>query len=117
MATKLFAARLLFFYDVEGESTKYKLCEERILHLKARSGKDALNKFNREGQKAEFDYTNVEDEPVTFNFLGIIQMMCIEGFCEENEVWYDLYERLDPIARKDKLIPPIEKLEAIRLGD
>jgi hypothetical protein len=33
--------------------------------------------------------------------------------CEENEVWYEIKEYLNPMERKSKLLPPEKRLSAI----
>ncbi len=42
---------------------------------------------------------------------------CLGFECEEDEVWYDIVQRLLPSERKSVLIPPESELNAIRNRD
>ena len=112
LGPRKFAAKLLFQYRVvvDGESSKRRICEERIINFNARGSRDALRRARRVGKKAEFDDLNSEDNPVFFEFVGVLDLMELGVECEENEVWYDIKEMLTPMERKDKLLPTADKL-------
>ena len=107
-----FAAKLLFQWRVvvNGKSRKIRSCEERIIHLRARSGREALKAARKAGKKAELQYHNPEGDPVFFEFIGVRDLLELGIECEANEVWYDLAQYLEPMERQSRLIPTDEKL-------
>jgi len=113
VASKRFAAKLMFYYEVGNEPSQFHTCEERITILQARNAQSALQKFERYGNKSEYDFENDAGDRVHFRYLGIRELKCL-GFLEEDEVWYEIADRKDPAGRKEKFIPLVEKLEAIR---
>ena len=112
---KRYAAKLLFQFRVtiDGDSGKRRICEERIVLLNATSGRAALAQAKRRGKKAQSNYENSDGNPVRFEFIGIQDLRCLDPECENDEVWYDIVERLLPSERRAKLIPPESKLSAI----
>jgi hypothetical protein len=112
-----FAAKLLFQFrvDVDGDPGKRRLCEERIINFSARSPRDALQRAKRRGQKGEHSYKNSEGNTVTFEFVGIIDLLCLGLEAEADEVWYEIHERLLPMERRRKIIPE-DKALLRRLG-
>jgi hypothetical protein len=116
---KRYAAKLLFQFRVRaaGDSGKRRLCEERIVLLKAVSGKAALAKAQRKGKQSQDKYKNIYGNPVQFEYIGVIELLCLDPACDKDEVWYSLIERLLPSERKAKLIPPEAELHAIKNGD
>jgi hypothetical protein len=113
---KRFAAKLLFQFRVvvEGDSGKRRLCEERIVSLTATGGKAALREAKRKGYAAQYKYKNTDGNPVCFEFVGVLELLCPDPGCEADEVWYEIVERILPMERKHRLIPPEKKLSAIR---
>jgi len=113
---KRYAAKLLFQFRVvvDGDSGKRRLCEERIVLLKAISGRAALAKAKGCGKRSRYNYKNSDGNPVYFEFIGVLELLCLNTACEENEVWYDLVERLSPLERRKWLIPRDSNLNAIR---
>lgn len=112
---KRFAAKLLFQFRVvvDGDSGKRRVCEERIVVLEATTAKLALEKAKRRGKQGEFSYQNDQGNPVHFEFISVLELLCLGVECEEDEVWYDIVERLLPSERRDHLIPHESKLNAL----
>jgi hypothetical protein len=113
---KRYAAKLLFQFRVvtDGKCGKRRLCEERIISLKATSALKALNFAKRKGRLGQYQYTNCDGRSVYFEFIGVMDLLCLGLECTEDEVWYDIVKRLLPLERKDKFIPPESELNAIR---
>ena len=103
-----FAAKLLFQFrvSINGDSGKRRTCEERIILLQAATAKRALAQAKLKGRRAEYQYKNSEDNPVHFELIGIMELLELGLECEEDEVWYDIVERMLPSERRAKLIPP-----------
>jgi hypothetical protein len=59
-------------------------------------------------------YTNGDGHRVCFEFVGVMELLCLDPECDKDEVWYQLMEHLLPLERKDKFIPPECDLTAIR---
>lgn len=102
-----YAAKLLFQFrvDVNGDPGKRRICEERIINFSARSSREALRLAKRRAKKSEFSFNNSDENPVTFEFVGILDLMILGSEAEPDEVWYDVRERLLPMERRDKIIP------------
>lgn len=111
-----YSAKLLFQWRVTsgGTSGQRRTCEERIIVLKADSAAQALAKAKRKGRDGQFDYTSSDGNPVEFQFIGIMELLKLDPVCEEDEVWFEVKERLLPMERAEKFIPPEHLLEAIR---
>ena len=116
---KRYAAKLLFQFRVviDGDSGKRRTCEERLIVITAESGPKALSLAKRKGRKSQYRYKNGDGNPVHFEFIGIMDLLCLGTECDDDEVWYDIVERLLPMERKDKFIPPESALNAIRHSD
>jgi hypothetical protein len=110
-----YAAKLLFQFRVviERDSGKRRLCEERIIVLQASSARSALVKAKSNGKQSEYSYNNDEGNKVYLEFIGILELLQLGVECQEDEVWYDIKEKVLPDERRDKLIPPDSKLNAI----
>ena len=115
-AVDRYSAKLLFQFrvDVDGDPSKRRLCEERIVVIEAKTPQAALKKAQRRGKIAEHSYANEEGNPVHFEFIGIMDLLFLGVECDDDEVWYDIRERMLPMERRDKLIPPEAELNAIR---
>jgi hypothetical protein len=113
---KRYAAKLMFQFRVtiDGDPGKRRLCEQRIIAFEAGSARRALAFAKRKGRAAQFHYSNSDDNPVHFEFIGVMDLLCLGLECEEDEVWYDIVEHLLPKERKGKFIPPECELNAIR---
>ena len=116
---KRFAAKLLFQFRVQvaGDSGKRRICEQRIVVITAKYAKSALLEAKKKGRAAEHNYKNNEDWPVYFEFIGVMELLCLDPACENDEVWFEIVERILPMERKQRLLPQETKLNAIRNKD
>jgi hypothetical protein len=112
---KRYAAKLMFQFRVVvgGESSKRRTCEDRIILIRAKSATSALLAAKRHGRKSEHSYSNDEGNPVHFEFVGVMDLLELGLECAEDEVWYEIVDRLCPSERRSKLIPPEWKLNAV----
>lgn len=110
-----YAAKLLFQFRVviDGDSGKRRICEERIILIEANSGRTALAKAKSRGKRSEHSYDNDEGNRVHFEFIGVIDLLELGVECQNDEVWYEIRERVLPSERRSKLLPPESKLNAI----
>ncbi len=111
-----YSAKLLFQFriDLGADTVKRRTCEERIILIEARSASSALAEAKRKGKQAEHDYENDEGNMVYFEFIGVMDLLCLGLECDADEVWYDIGERVSPMERRDVFIPPEHQLNAIR---
>jgi hypothetical protein len=111
-----YAAKLLFQFRVmvDGSPGVRRLCEERIILFCAADAEAAFTEAQRRGRAAKYRYKNSDDNPVHFEFVGVMQLLGLSTACESDEVWYDLVERVRPMERRSVLIPPKIQLCAIR---
>jgi hypothetical protein len=116
---KRYSAKLLFQHRSDlgdGKSDIMRRCEERLIVLSARDAKSALRKAKAHGGKSEFSGNEEMGNPgFRFEFVGVLDLLEIGIECEPDEVWYDISTRKLPMERRDKLIPPEEKLNAVLL--
>lgn len=107
-----YAAKLLFQFHVavKGEPGKRRLCEERIINFKARSPEEALRLAKLRGKRGQFAYKNSEGNKVSFQFVGVLDLMSLGIECEAEEVWYEIRPRLCPMERRDRIVPSDRKL-------
>ena len=108
-----YSAKLLFQYRVGGSPNTRRRCEERIITFPSLYGRAALSEAKRRGRAAQHSYTNVHGQRVHFEFVGVMELLSLEA-CDADEVWYEMPERVRPMERRGKLIPPESKLHAIR---
>jgi hypothetical protein len=111
-----YSARLLFQFrvDLGADTGKRRLCEERIVTYHAPSARAALAIAKRKAKQAEHDYENSEGNRVYFEFVGVMDLLELGCECERDEVWYEINERLLPMERRERLIPPEDQLCALR---
>ena len=111
-----YSAKLLFQFRVvvNDHSGRRRLCEERIVLLNARTSPSALKKADRRGKAAEYTYKNDDGNTVYFEYIGILELLLLGNECEQDEVWYDIRERVLPMENRDQLIPPKSELSAFR---
>jgi hypothetical protein len=111
-----YAAKLLlqFRVTVDGSDGTRRTCEERIVVLQARSAAEALRRAKRRGRSAELRYRNNDGNPVHIEFIGVMELLRLDPVCAEDEVWYDIRDRILPKERAERFIPPEHTLEAIR---
>jgi hypothetical protein len=111
-----YAAKLLFQFRVmvDGSPGIRRICEERIITLSAAHGQAALRDAKRRGRAAQHRYKNSDGNPVHFEFVGVLELLCLDPSCGSDEVWYDITERVRPSERRAAIIPPESRLSAIR---
>jgi hypothetical protein len=111
-----YTAKLLFQFRVTVGAVdgKRRLCEERIILLRASSARAALSQAKRRGRTSQFAYSNNDGNPVHFEFVGVMELLELGPECEDDEVWYEIKERLLPLERKEALIPAESDLNAVR---
>lgn len=111
-----YAAKLLFEYKVSGAGwqNKRRLCEERIVLLLADSAREALRMAKKRGRTSVHSYDNSDGNRVDFRFVGVLDLLELGVECDEDEVWYEINERLLPMERKHAIVPPERNLCAIR---
>jgi hypothetical protein len=107
-----YAAKLLFQFRVlvDGDPGIRRLCEERIITFHARGGRAALAEASRQGEAGQHRYRNSDGNSVSFDFVGVLDLLELGMECEPNEVWYDIVERVHPMERRARLIPPSSRL-------
>jgi Domain of unknown function (DUF4288) len=112
---KRYAAKLLFQFRVvvNNRSGKRRFCEERIIVLMASHTKSALALAKQRGIQCEYSYDNDEGNHVYFEFIGLLDLIELGIECSDDEVWYEIKEKILPSERRDKLLPPETKLNAI----
>ena len=110
-----FAAKLLFQFRVEqrGISNKRRICECRTVLFHALSPRKALQLATKRGRDSQHSYQNEEGATVYFEFVGVEELLHLGIECDTDEVWYDMFEMLEPMERSKLLIPSPEKLRAI----
>jgi hypothetical protein len=115
---KRYSAMLLFqFRVVTGKtSNRRRVCEKRLVLIKAPSARKALAAAKRKGKAAEHRYENSAGGRVYFEFVGVMDLLYVGWQMDKDEVWYDMFDCVAPMERKKKLIPPENELNAIRLG-
>lgn len=110
-----YAARLLFQFRVmvDGHPGVRRLCEDRIIVLRAAGARSALAKARARGKAGEYQGPNADGTPVFFEFIGVTDLLELGVECEPDEVWYDIVQKVKPMERRRKLIPAPERLNAI----
>jgi hypothetical protein len=118
-SAKRFSAKLLFQFRVmvDGSARIRRLCEERIITFTARDARTALIEAKKRGRAAQHSYKNSDGNPVHFELVGILELLCLDLVCHADEVWFEITERVTPMERRDKLIPDETQLHAIRNDD
>jgi hypothetical protein len=116
LPTRRYSAKLLFQYRVMvgGSAGIRRLCEERVITFSSSYGRAALREAQRRGRAVQHSWTNNAGNHVHFEFVGVMELICVESVCEADEVWYELSERVRPMERRGTFIPPESRLHAIR---
>ena len=103
-----YSAKLLFQFRVmtdKGPGSR-RTCEERIICFRARSARTALTHAKRAGKASNFSYDNSAGNKVFFEFIGVMDLLVLGVEAGPEEVWYDIYDKLLPMERKSRFIPP-----------
>ncbi|UJB19070.1 MULTISPECIES: DUF4288 domain-containing protein [Lysobacter] len=111
-----YSAKLLFQFRVvvQGDSGIMRTCEERIIVFRAPGARRALAEAKRRGRKAQHDYRNSDGNRVFFEFVGVMDLLSLGPECDDEEVWYDIVVRKQPMERAAQLLPDESELSAIR---
>jgi uncharacterized protein DUF4288 len=118
-AGRLYGAKLLFQWRVveNGKAKRRRLCEERVILIRAGSSLDALAQAKRYGKSESFKdpVPRRGGREVYFEFVGVIDLDdMLTDFTEHpTEVWYELHERLQPMERKRDLLVPEKRMRAV----
>jgi len=80
--------------------------------LKEKNASLALRQAKKIGLDSEANYKNDQGQQVHIEFVGVLDFMQMGVESESNEVWYDIRTMLEPMERKDKIIPAEKKLLA-----
>lgn len=117
-AMSRYSAKLLFQFrvDLGQRSGKHRLCEERIILIEAETAASALASAKSTGKTSEYSYENDDGNEVHFEFVGVMELLELGLECDEDEVWYEVSEKLSPMERRSKLIPAESALNAFRVG-
>jgi len=114
-----YAAKLLFQYRVtgcNGQSNVMRTCEERIIIIHATCAPEALDLAKERGISAQHNYKNSAGSRVSFEYVGIMELLHLGVECEEDEVWYEITQRKLPMERSSSILPSEGELNAIRLN-
>jgi Domain of unknown function (DUF4288) len=111
-----YAARLLFQYRflVGAQRRTKRLCEERIIVIKAPSALAALQVVNSYGRKGQFTVRTPPASPFRYEFVGVRELLHLGLETESIEMWYEIRTLLSPSERRSKLIPKPSALQAVR---
>lgn len=90
--SKRYSAKLAFYYDNRRDCT-VSICEERIVCFVAQNTKQALKSAKRIGKGAEYEFENSSAELISFEFIGIMDILELGIECDDEEVWYDVKRR------------------------
>ncbi|QWF17181.1 DUF4288 domain-containing protein [Lysobacter capsici] len=111
-----YSAKLLFQFRVMigADPGIMRTCEERIVVFHAAGARKALAEAKRRGRKAQHDYSNSDGNRVFFEFVGVMDLLELGPECDDDEVWYDIVVRKQPMERAAQLLPEESKLSALR---
>lgn len=112
-----YAAKLLFQFRVvrAGCVNKRRVCEERIIHIKASSPESALKIAKKRGRDEQTSYSD-RGNKVFIEFVGVLGLIKLGVESESDEVWWELVERVRPMERRKRLVPKENTLAAMRPG-
>jgi hypothetical protein len=102
----------MFQFRVVANRRSYarRLCEERIFIIDAGSAPESLAKAKRRGRKAEHRYRNTYDHMVHYEFIGVMAIVELGLECDDDEVWYEFYDRVRPDKRRSRFIPSQDRV-------
>jgi len=109
---KRYSVTLLFQFRFHEETRKIKkrLCESRIIIVRAKNAFFALKKAKKYAKQAEYTAANYAGDDYSCEFIGITDMLHLGIECREEEVWYAMMWKIEPMERKEKLILSDEEL-------
>src|SRR5262245_42290287 len=97
-SAKRYSAKLLFQFRVlvDGSPGIRRLCEERTITFQANNARAALREAKKRGLAAQHHYKNSDGNPVHFELIGVLELLCLDLSCEPDEVWFEIKERIRP---------------------
>jgi hypothetical protein len=121
---EIYGAKLLFQWRVveNGRAKKRRVCEERVVLIRARSPKDALAQARRYGAQASYadPQLSTKGRKTFFEFVGVVdldRLAATLGTEYPLEVWYELRERVQPMERRDKLLVPENRMRSVHIPE
>ena len=84
---------------LNGEPGVRRLCEDRIILVRAPDARSALGKARAHGNAAQYHYRNASGTPVFFEFAGVTDLLKLGVECGADEVWYDIVQKVKPRER------------------
>jgi hypothetical protein len=109
-----FGAKLLFVFEVSGNAAKqFRICEERIIVVMAKTPTAAYSKAMGKGKKAQTQYHNHQGELVSVQFIGIMDLLKLDPVLSDDEVWYEIKELHVRTIGSGRLIPKYDDLTAV----
>lgn len=111
-----YSAKLLFQFRVMigTDPGIMRTCEERIVVFHAADARKALAEAKRRGRKAQHHYSNSDGNRVFFELVGVMDLLELGPECDDDEVWYDIVVRKQPMERAAQLLPEESTLSALR---
>ena len=90
-----YAANLLFEFRIKEAPSTRPLCEKRIIVFRASGTREAIRRAKRRGKQSELSYPNADDQTVQIRFLGLIDVISLDG-SDEDEAYYSLRRITNP---------------------
>lgn len=121
---KKFAAKLLWQFRSQKNETskKMRVVEEQIIVFSSVNADKAYIKAQKHGESSQ--YVSVLDSrrkiDVHYEFIGVVDLIELDDWDDDEaiqEVWSELSDKLTPMERRDKLIPPKEKVRVFHTGN
>src|SRR5688572_13578958 len=104
-----YGAMLMFEYRRPG--VKKSPCEDRIILINAKSAKDAAKRAREYGKKEQYVYEGMYGDTIHVEFIGLKDLLALDYVAGE-EVFYEMYDAIEPRARKERWIPKEKDLQA-----
>jgi hypothetical protein len=85
-----------------------------MILIEARSARRALREAKAQARASQWRSKNAHGNPWHFRFVGVLDLLHLGIACAPNEVWYGIRTLVRPMERRTALVPPEQKLNAIR---
>ncbi|MDG9926511.1 MULTISPECIES: hypothetical protein [unclassified Pseudomonas] len=105
-----YAASILFVFNNLGSPSLKKICERKIFLISAKDAEGAYLSATLKGEAEEFSFSDGGDV-VHYIFLGVSELISLENE-DDDVVWAVYEEKLKPLERIEKIIPPKQRLKA-----
>jgi hypothetical protein len=111
-----YAVLLLFQYRVvvNDVASRRRIVEKRPIHLNAASPAAALRQARKNARREQFDGENTDGIPDSFEFLGVLDLLQSGIESDEATVWWDVGEVVEPLERREKILPTDNDLITFR---